>query len=314
VKLKLYGQMLREAASEWLEDKAPRMGAALAYYSVFSVAPLLLIVIAVAGHVFGREAAEGRIVEQIRGTVGDTAARAIEEIVKSTQESGAGTVATVVGLAVLLFGASGVFVELQDALNTIWRVKPKPGRGLWTVVRDRLFSFTVVLGTGFLLLVSLVVSAALAALRARFQEYADRLPGGSEVWTVANLAASFALVALLFAMIYKVLPDAKVAWRDVWVGAVFTALLFTLGRYLVGLYVARGGLASAFGAAGSVIVVLVWVYYSAQLVLFGAEFTRVHARHSGSKVLPADNAVAVTPEERARQGMVPAGQAPRPVT
>jgi membrane protein len=249
------------------------MGAALAYYTVFSLAPLLLIAIGIASAVFGEEAAGGKIVEQIEQTVGTPAARAIQEMLKHTHESSGHALPTVVGILVLLFGASGVFVELQDALNTVWKVKPELGQGLLPWLRDRLMSFSVVLGTGFLLLVSLVVSAALSALN-NFLTPAS-LPGGVYLWQGVNLLVSFAFITLLFGVIFKLLPDAPVAWRDVWVGAAVTALLFTLGKYLLGLYLGRSGTTSAFGAAGSLVLLLLWVYYSSQILLFRR---RVHLR------------------------------------
>jgi membrane protein len=289
---KLYWQMLKETADAWMNDKAFRMGAALAYYSVFSMAPVLLIAIGIASLVFGEQAARGEVLAEVRDTVGPQTAAAIEEILAHSGRDGGGGWATAVGFAVLLFGASGVFVELQDALNTIWKVMPRPGRVVWEVIRERLLSFSVILGTGFLLLVSLVLSAALEALGGALKPI-DALPGGAAIWQGLNFVLSFSIITLLFAMIYKVLPDAEIAWRDVWVGAVITALLFTGGKYLIGLYLGRSGLTSAFGAAGSVILVLSWVYYSSLILLFGAEFTRVYAKHNGSLLRPSYNAVRV---------------------
>jgi membrane protein len=268
--------LLRETANDWLDDKVPRMGAALAYYAIFSLAPLLLIAISIAGWVFGEQAAQRGLHQQIAGTVGDSAAAAAEEILAGVHRSGSGWLGTVVGVVVLLFGASGVFVELQDALNTIWKVKPEPGVGVWGVVRARLFSFLVVLATGLVLLVSVVVSTVLGAVENALR---GEMAGGGWLWSVVNGIVAFVLVAVLFAMIYKVMPETKVTWRNVRVGAVVAALLFTLGKYLISLYLTHGAVASAFGAAGSVIVLLVWVYYSSQILLFGAEFTRVCARH-----------------------------------
>jgi membrane protein len=307
--------VLKEAAVAWNDDRAPRLGAALAYYSVFSLAPLLLIAIGLAGLVFGEQAARGEILGQIRNTVGDTAAAAIEEIIKNAGRAGAS--ATAVGLVVLLFGASGVFIEMQAALNTIWKVKPRPGLRLGDVVRARLLSFALVLATGLLLLVSLVVSAALVVVGEFMRPAAERVPGGPWLWLAVNTALAFALVTLLFALIYKILPDAEIGWRDVWLGAALAAALFTAGKYAIGLYLSHSGLTSAFGAAGSVIVVLTWVYYSAQILLFGAEVTRARARQAGSHVVPSAHAVPVTAADLAREGVSPAPQAggdvPRPV-
>jgi membrane protein len=300
---KAFFQLLKETFSAWDEDKCPRLGAALAYYTIFSIAPLLIIGIGITGFVFGEQAARGEIVGQIESAVGQPAAMAIEEMLKNTHAEGSYTFAAVVGIVLLLFGASGVFIQLQDALNTIWKVAPKPDRGIRGIVRDRLLSFMVVLGTGLLLLVSLVISATLAAL-SKFLTPAA-LPGGTYLWQGINGLISFLLITLLFALIYKVLPDVRIAWRDVWVGAIVTALLFTLGKYLIGLYLGRSSTTSAFGAAGSLVVILVWVYYSSQLLLFGAEFTRVYANKMGSPLIPTDNAIPVTLNARARQGMPP---------
>jgi membrane protein len=314
---RLWG-LLRETANGWLDDKAPRMGAALAYYAIFSLAPLLLIAIAVAGWVFGEEAAQRGLHDQIAGTVGDSAATATEEILAGVHRSGGGVLGTVIGVVVLLFGASGFFVELQGALNTIWRVKPAPGTGLWGVVRERLFSFLVVLATGLVLLVSVVVSTVLEAVENALR---GELAGEGWLWSGVNKVATFALVTVLFAMIYKVLPETKVTWSDVRVGAVVAALLFTFGKYLIDLYLTRCVVVSAFGAAGSVIVVLTWVYYSSQILLFGAEFTRACAPHhrAESPALPSapehrgegsgQETVSTTGEISARSttGAAPAG-------
>ena len=285
-----YWRLLRDAFNNWLEDRALRMGAALAYYSVFSMAPLLLIAIGVAGQIFGRDAARAQILEEIATTVGPSARDSLEQILQKSGDKDAGVVATVIGVAMLLFGASGVFAELQDALNNIWKVKPKPGLGILAMLHDRMISFTVVLGTGFLLLVSLVLSAALAALGA----WMDRtLPSGmSWLWHSLNSALSFVVVSLLFAMIFKILPDAKIGWHDVWIGAVVTAALFTVGKALIGAYLGHSGLTDAYGAAGSIVVLLTWVYYSALILLFGAEFTQVYARATRHYVPPTEIATS----------------------
>jgi membrane protein len=290
MKAKTYWQLLKETADAWVDDKAFRMGAALAYYSLFSLAPLLLIAIAIAGLVFGEQAARGEVMGQLRGVAGDQTAAAIEEILAHAGREGGSVWATVIGLVVLLFGASGVFVELQNALDTIWKVMPRPGRAVWEVVRERLLSFAVIFGAGFLVVVSLAVTAALHALDGILAPVVS-LPGGAGLWLGVNFVLSFALLTLLFAMIYKVLPDAEIAWRDVWVGAVLTAILFTVGKYLIGLYLGHSTLTSAFGAAGSVILLLSWIYYSSLILLFGAEFTHVYARHSGSPMRPKPHAV-----------------------
>jgi membrane protein len=294
-------QLVKDTFHEWSEDKAPRLGAALAYYSVFSIAPLLIIAIGSAGLVFGEKAARGEIVSQVGDTIGESAAQAIEDMVKHTYESGGGVWATIVGMVIMFIGATGVFVQLQDALNTVWKVAPKPGRGVMGMIRDRFLSFSVVLGIGFLLLVSLVASAALSALGKFLTPGA--LPGGAYLWEALNFVISLLSITLFFALLFKWLPDVKIAWRDVWIGAAATALLFTVGTLLIGVYLGESGTSSAFGAAGALVILLVWVYYSAQIVLLGAEFTRVYANRFGSHVVPADNAMPVRQDELARQGM-----------
>ena len=306
MKLTAAWSLLKETFAAWSEDKVPRLGAALAYYTVFSLAPLLVIVVGVASFIFGNEAAQGRVVEQLGSLVGEQGAQAIQGMLQSANEhKKTGIVATAIGVITLLFGASGVFGELQDALNTIWGVKPKPGRGLLGMIKDRFFSFAMVLGIVFLLLVSLVVSAALAALGKFGSGFipAPLLEG-------VNLMVSLAVVTFLFAIIFKVLPDVEIAWRDVWIGAAATSLLFTIGKTLIGLYLGKASVGSAFGAAGSLVVLFVWVYYSAQILYFGAEFTQVYARHYGTGVAPATDALPVTEEARREQGLTPAPTAP----
>jgi membrane protein len=289
-----YWQILKETVNDWVEDRVPRMGAALAYYSAFSIAPLLLIAVSVAGMLWfgGEQKARDEVHRQLEQMVGDpNTAGYIVDIMSKAHDAGGGALGTAIGVVVLLLGASGVFVELLDSLNSIWKVKPKPGQGLRGFLRGRLLSFSVVLGSGFLLLASLVVSTAISGLEDYLKEH---MPGMDWVWSIVNLVVSFVLVTLLFAMIYKILPDAEVSWRDVWVGAVSAAVLFTAGKYLIGLYLAKGAVASAYGAAGTMVVFLAWVYYSAQILLFGAELSHVYARHAGSRILPSGHAVAVT--------------------
>lgn len=274
-------QLLRETFADWSADGAPRLAAALSYYTLFSLAPLLVIVIAIAGIVFGREAVQGQLVSQIDGLVGRDGGRAIEELLAHASRPTESVIAAVVGFIVLLFGAAGVLLQLQDALNTIWEVRARPYAGVWGLIRTRLLSFVFVLGVGFLLVVSLTVSASLAAI----QSYASgMIPGSETVWVIVNAAVSIALVSLLFALMFKYLPDVEVAWSDVWVGAVATAVLFTIGKSLVGLYLGRASFGSAYGAAGSLVVVMVWVYYSAQILFLGAELTQVYARLFGSRI------------------------------
>jgi membrane protein len=294
--------LLKETAADWKEDKADRLAAALAFYTVLSLAPLVVIAVGVAGLVVGEEAARGQLSGQIAALVGPQAAPAVEGILANAHRPSTGVVSTAVGVAVLLTGASGVFGELQDSLNTIWEVTPKPGRGVWGVLRDRFFSFTMVLGVGFLLLVSLVVSAGLAAVG---DVLSSSLPGGEALWRAVNFVVSFGVITALFALIYKLVPDVKVRWGDVWVGAAVTALLFTLGKIGIGLYLGKSTVASAYGAAASVVVITIWVYYSAQILFMGAEFTQVYARRFGSRIEPSANAIPVTQEARAQQGLVP---------
>jgi membrane protein len=292
--------VLKETYHEWSEDKAARLAAALAYYTAFSIAPLLLISIAVAGLVFGREAAQGQVFAQLEGLLGPEAAGTIETSIARSQDTGASTISAIIGLAMLVWSASNVFSQLQDALNSIWEVAPDPNAGMVATVKRRFLSMTMVLGIGFLLLVSLILSAGLSAIGNLLQ---GLLPGGEIVWQVVNFVLGFAVVALLFAAIYKILPDAEVEWSDVWVGAAVTSLLFTIGRLLIGLYLGHASVGSSFGAAGSLLVFLVWVYYSAQILFFGAEFTQVYARRYGSRIRPSEDAVGVTAEARAEQGM-----------
>ena len=292
-------RFLVEVVNAWLEDKASRLGAALAYYSVFSLAPLLVLAVGVAGLIFDRETARHAIDTEIRATVGEPAATALDELVKNLPSEGGSRLAAIVGLITLIIGASGVFAELQDALNTVWKVKPRPDRTWRDIVRERFLSFAIVLGTGFLLLISLVLTALLSALG---NWLAGELPGGAALWHIVNALVSFGFVTVLFALIFKLMPDVQVQWHHVWLGAAVTAFLFTIGKFLIGLYLGQSGATSTFGAAASLVVILLWVYYSSQILLFGAEFTRVYARRF-ERVPPAENAQPVTQRERARQGM-----------
>ena len=282
--------MLKEAFKDWNEDNAPRLGAALSYYTIFSIAPLLLISIAVAGLVFGAEAAQGRVVAQIQGLVGRTAAEAIEGMLESARKPGQGLVATIFGAATLLFGAGGAFNELRGALDVIWEIPPRKGGGIVAMIRERLASFAIVLVVGFLLLVSLVISAGISAF-----EVKGTFPGSGVVLQVVNNGVSLAVITALFALIFKYLPDAHppVSRKDIWVGAFITAALFTLGKYALGFYLGRSSVASAYGAAGSVVLLLVWVYYSAQILFLGAELTQVYARRHGSRLGLAADATTV---------------------
>lgn len=296
--------LLKEAAADWSHDRAPRLGAALAYYTVFSLVPFLVVVIAVIGMVFGEEAAQSAILSQIATLVGEQSSVAIKDMIQRAEQPSTGLFATALAVATLLLGASGVFGQLQDALNTVWGVEPKEGRGVWGFIKDRFLSFVAVLGTGFLLLVSLILSSALAAFGKWFS---GLLPLPEPVLHILNFALSFLVVTGLFALIFKVLPDAHVAWRDVWVGAALTATLFTIGKFALGLYLGKSNVASAYGAAGSLVLVLLWVYYSAQILLYGAEFTQVYANRLGERIVPTPDAQVTNPHKAAagHQGLKP---------
>jgi membrane protein len=294
-------QLLKQTYTEWTEDKAPRLGAAFAYYTIFSMAPLLMVAIGMAGIFFGEEAARGQIQQEIQNAIGPDAARSIEDMIENAgKKKSSGIVASVMGVLTLLLGASALFGQLQDSLNTIWEVAPKPGQGIWATIKARFLSFTMVLGIGFMLLISLALSAAISSVSTFV---GDTLPIPEWSMHILNLVISFALVTVFFAMIYKILPDAEVQWHDVWVGAAITSLLFAVGKFALGLYLGKSGVSSSYGAAGSLVLLLLWVYYAAQILFFGAEFTQVYANSYGSKVQPAANAVPVSDEQRAKQGM-----------
>ena len=257
----------------------------------FLLAPLMTIAIAIAGFFFGKEAAQGQIFDELRVLLGEEGGKAVEEMVQSASaQPTVGIVATIISVVMLLFGASGVFGQLQASLNAMWGVKPKPGRGVLGMIKDRLLSFGFTLVVGFLLLVSLLLTAGIALMAGWI---GGLMPGSESLAQILNIVLSLAMITLLFAMIFKFLPDAKVAWRDVWIGAFLTALLFTIGKFALGIYLGKSGVASSYGAAGSLIVLLLWVYYSSQILFFGAEFTQVYANRFGSRVAPADNAVPV---------------------
>jgi membrane protein len=286
--------VVRQAASGWVENKAARLSAALAFYALLSVTPLFLIAVAIAGAVFGHDAATGALTEELRDLVGDAGAEVARTALTNADKPTTGVVASIIGIMTLLFGASGVFGELQDALNTTWDVKPKPGRGVWGIVRDRFLSFGMVLVIGFLLLVSLVVTTALAA----FGGYLGGLvPGLALLIQVANLVFGLVVVMALFATLFKVLPDAEIAWQDVWFGALVTTILFTVGKYAISLYLGKAGVATPFGVAGSLVAFVVWLYYSGLILFFGAELTRVTAKRAGRQIRPSNNAEPATPHD-----------------
>ena len=285
--LNVIWKLLSATYTKWTADHAQGLGAALAFYAIFSLAPLLLIVIAIAGSVFGQEAAQGQIIGQIQGLVGEESAKAIQSMIEEARKPAAGIIATVVAIVLLFLGATGVFAQLQEALNIIWRVEAKPEQGMWKILKDRFISLLAVLGTGFLLLISLVISAALSAIGTTLEQF---LPVPGFLLQLINFLVSFAIVTLLFAMIYKLLPDRSIQWSDVWIGAIITSLLFTIGKFVIGVYLGKSDVGIAYGAAGSLVVMLMWVYYASQIFLFGAEFTAVYAHARGSKLAPSPQA------------------------
>ena len=273
--------LIKETLRSWNENYTSSMGAALAYYTLFSIAPLLLIVISVAGAIFGQQAAQGEIVGQLRGLMGDDGARAVEGLLASAGKPGVNVLATLFSAALLLLGATTVFAELQDALDRIWRAPARDeSSGLWRLIQARLLSFGMILGIAFLLMVSLVFSAAIAALGKWWGPY---FAAWETMLMLINDLVSFAMFTVSFALIYKIMPRARIAWRDVWIGATVTAMLFDIGKLLIGLYIGKSAIASGFGAAASLVVLLVWVYYSAQIFLLGATFTWVYAPRLGSR-------------------------------
>ena len=289
---------LRQTGSEFFEDKVPRLAAALAYYSIFSLAPLLLIAVSIVGIFFGDDAASGVLDDQLRASMGDAAAAAVQEMVANARKPADNLLASLMGLTVLVIGAGGVFGQLQDALNTVWGIAPRPGRGLRGIVRDRFLSFSMVLGIGFLLLTSLALSAF---LQAASDTVGRVLPLHPLFWAVLSAVVSFAVISLLFAAIFKVLPDAEIAWRDVVEGALFTAALFTLGKFALGWYLGREATSSTYGSAGSLVLILLWVYFSAIILLLGAEFTQVYARLRGREIAPSKGAVRIGEERKEPQ-------------
>ena len=312
--------LLKNTGIEWWKDNTFRLAASLAFYTIFSVAPVLLIAVGAASLFFARETAVNRVVAEMQRLVGDQGAGAIRQVLESSAGLGQGMWAIAIGVVTLVMGSSVVFAELQSALNQIWGVKSEVRRGLvLDLVLDRLRSFSIALGVGFLLLVSLVLSAALTALQEYLTNWMPSLPG---LWQAGNIVISFIVVAVLFAMIYKFLPDVVIEWRDVWVGAAVTSFLFNAGKYLISIYLGHAAIGSAFGAAGSFAVLLVWIYYSALISFFGAEFTQVFARRNGRQIEPEEHARNVIkeseredeePRQIVRQPARPPGHWPRPI-
>ena len=294
--LRLFGPAL----DSFYRNKAPRLGAALAFYTVFSIPPLLLLVLGVSGQIFGPDAAAGRLEDTLSNLVGVTGAKAIQDVLGDVHRANPGALATVVGILALLVGATGVFAQLKDALDTIWGVEAKPGHAWQVFLRKYLSALLLVLGTGFLLLVSLVINAGLSALG----DFLGRtLPGGQNLWGVLNAILSFAGITFLFALMFRFIPDVRVAWKDALAGGSLTAVLFALGENVIGFYLGRTRITSAFGVTGSVAVLLLWVYYSSMIFLYGAEYTKVFSLRRGERIVPEPETRAVSDEAAAQQGI-----------
>jgi membrane protein len=286
--------LLRETLFEWYADRGSRLGAALAFYMLFSLAPLLMIIIAITAMVFGREIAYTQLIQQIEAFIGLEGARVIQATIENTSRPSSGIMATLIGLGTMLFGATVVFNELQDALNVIWKVAPNPRRSMaFRLIWDRLLAFSIVVGIGVLLLLSIVANAVLHAM---MQIFGDMLSLQVNWLQSANFVFALVTVTLLFIMVYKVLPDIEIGWGEVLVGAIVTAVLFMLGKFLIELYLGYSTAASVYGAAASLVILLMWIYYSAQILYFGAEFTKVYAKHRGHRIVPTEDRVSMTSE------------------
>ncbi|NCD68334.1 YihY/virulence factor BrkB family protein [Mucilaginibacter agri] len=288
-------KIVKAAFNGFMDDRALKFSASLAYYTIFSLAPLLLLLISMAGIFLGKDAIQGKVFSEINGMVGNDAAKQIQDMIKHLEMSGKSTMSVIIGIITLIIGATTVFGEIQESINMIWQVKPKPKKGWLKLVKDRLLSGSLIVTLGFLLLVSLVLNGALLALSERLKTF---LPDITViVFNVINIVISFVVIAVLFGVIFKVLPDVKIAWKDVRSGAIFTAVLFMIGRLLIGIYIEKSGTSSTYGAAGSLIVILLWVYYTAAILYFGAEFTRAYADFKGVKIAPAEFAVHIEQKE-----------------
>lgn len=287
--------ILKETFNGFMADKGLKLSASLSYYTIFSLAPLLLLIISLAGAFFGKEASEGRIFEEINELIGSQAAMQVQQIISNLELSGKTTLSVIIGSVTLVIGATSIFGEIQDSINLIWKVKAKPQKGWLKLVKDRLLSGSIIIGLGFLLIVTLIVNGVLVALNDILKSY---FPDFTIVlFNGINIVVSFLVITVLFGVIFKVLPDAKIAWKDVRAGAFFTACLFMLGRYVIGLYIVTTGAGSPYGAAGSIIIILLWVYYTAAILYFGAEFTRAYANANGAQIVPAEYAVFIEVKE-----------------
>ena len=293
-------EILKDTFTGFLEDKGLKLSASLSYYTLFSIAPLLLLIISVAGIFLGADAAQGKLFSEINGLLGNTAAAQVQETIANLRLNGESNMAVIIGSLTLLIGATTVFGEIQDSINMIWRVKAKPKRGWVKMLKDRLLSSSLIVVLGFLLLVTLIVNGVLTGLGNYLRLYFPDVT--IIIFNILNVVIGFAVIAILFGTIFKILPDAKIAWKDVRVGAFFTAVLFMLGRYGISFYIETAGTASLYGAAGSIIIILLWVYYTAAILYLGAEFTRAYAEHSGIKIVPAEYAVYVELTEKEIEG------------
>ncbi len=280
--------LLKTAAMDWMNDRAPELGAALAFYMIFAMAPLVLLLIVIAGAVFGEQAVQGELVGQIEHLVGRSGAEVVQTLVANAARPAGGIIGTIVGIVLAIVGATGILAQLKTSLNRVWDVEPKPGRAIRDLIRTRLLSLGLILLVAVLLMASVVLSAVLSGVQERLGRWAA-VPG----WALRllNEMGTVAMMTLLFAAVFKWLPDVRIRWRDVWVGAFVTAVLFVIGRYLIGLYLGRSAPGSVYGAAGSLVVVLIWLYYSAQIILFGAEVTQVYASMYGEGIQPSAYAV-----------------------
>ena len=302
-------ELLKAAAQKWVKDSAARLGAALSYYTIFAIPPLFIIIIYVASLWLDPHMVRSGLLGEVGGLIGEKGAQAIESALNATNPHTKGLVATVAAVVALILTATGLFIELQSDLNTIWGVQQKPGQGMLGFIKTRVLSFAMVVGIGFLLMVSLIVSAAVSAIGKYFSAL---VPGLGVISVLLNIAFSFSVITILFAMIFKVLPDVKIAWRDVWVGGVFTALLFTAGKFALGLYLAKNASVSAYGTAGSLVLILLWVYYSAQILFFGAELTECYANRFGVRLEPKPHAEWVLDARCQTQKKQPAGSGKEP--
>ena len=300
--------LIRDTIKSWNDDKAPRLAAALSYYAIFSLAPLLVLIIAIASFFIGNNNdIRAQILNQVGLLVGAKGAEIVDTLITNSSHPRSGLIATIIGVVTLFLGATGIFSQLQDALNTIWKVKPREGRPILHIIADRAQSFAMVLGLTFLMLISVVINTAISVVGGYFT---NLIGGGGFITPVVEYAFSIVLITVIFAAIFKVLPDVQLKWRDVWVGALFTAVLFIIGQILISLYLSRQATSSIYGAAGSLIILLLWIYYSSQILFIGAEFTKVYASFRGTKVAPTENARPATPDERVREGLPP-GEANR---